>query len=70
PFEDIKDPETGKTRVRRVNTKSIQYRIARQYMIRLEKKDFEPGLEFVQLAVAARMSPDEFRERFEYVTSY
>ncbi|MCK9558149.1 MAG: 6-phosphofructokinase, partial [Candidatus Cloacimonetes bacterium] len=70
PFKDIKDPETGKTRVRRVNTKSIQYRIARQYMIRLEKKDFEPGLEFVQLAVAARMSPDEFRERFEYVTSY
>jgi hypothetical protein len=39
-------------------------------MIRLEKKDFEPGLEFVQLAVAARMSPEEFRERFEYVTRY
>ena len=70
PFDEIKDPETGKTRVRRVNTKSIQYRIARQYMIRLEKKDFEPGLEFVQLAVAAHMSPEEFRERFEYVTRY
>ena len=70
PFEDIKDPETGKTRVRRVNTKSIQYRIARQYMIRLEKKDFDPGLEFVQLAVAAHMSPEAFRERFEYVTKY
>ena len=70
PFDEIKDPATGRTRVRRVNTESIQYRIARQYMIRLEKKDFEPGLEFVQLAVAAHLSPEEFRNRFEYVTTY
>jgi len=70
PFRDIIDPLTGKTRIRMVNTESIQYRIAREYMIRLEKRDFEPGIEFEKLAVAAKLSPEEFRRRFEYVTWY
>ncbi|MDO9509124.1 MAG: diphosphate--fructose-6-phosphate 1-phosphotransferase [Thermovirgaceae bacterium] len=69
-FEDIMDPVTKKTHVRMVNTGSIQYRIAREYMIRLEKRDFEPGIEFEKLAVAAKLSPDEFRKRFQYVTNY
>ena len=69
-FADIMDPATKKTQIRMVNTKSIQYRIAREYMIRLEKKDFEPGIEFEKLAVAANLSPDEFRKRFQYVTEY
>jgi len=69
-FADIMDPVTKKTQIRLVNTKSIQYRIAREYMIRLEKKDFEPGIEFEKLAVAANLSPDEFRKRFQYVTEY
>ncbi|PKL02567.1 MAG: 6-phosphofructokinase, partial [Synergistetes bacterium HGW-Synergistetes-2] len=70
PFDQIIDPDTKKTRIRMVNTQSIQYRIARQYMIRLEKKDFNPGIEFERLAVAAKMSPDEFRKQFQYVTDY
>jgi len=70
PFDQIIDPVTKKTRIRMVNTQSIQYRIARQYMIRLEKKDFNPGIEFERLAVAAKMSPDEFRKQFQYVTDY
>ena len=44
-FEDIKDPATGKTRVRKVNIKSVQYRIARGSMMRMEKEDLDdPGL--------------------------
>lgn len=70
PFDQIIDPATKKTRIRMVNTQSIQYRIARQYMIRLEKKDFNPGIEFERLAVAAKMPPEEFRKRFQYVTEY
>ena len=70
PFDQIIDPVTKKTRIRMVNTQSIQYRIARQYMIRLEKKDFNPGIEFERLAVAAKMPPDEFRKQFQYVTDY
>ncbi len=70
PFDQIIDPNTKKTRIRMVNTQSIQYRIARQYMIRLEKKDFNPGIEFERLAVAAKMPPEEFRRQFQYVTDY
>ena len=70
PFDQIIDPDTKKTRIRMVNTQSIQYRIARQYMIRLEKKDFNPGIEFERLAVAAKMPPEEFRRQFQYVTNY
>ena len=69
-FEDIIDPQTKKTMIRMVNTKSIQYRIAREYMIRLESRDFEPGIDFEKLAVAAKMTPDDFRKRFRYVTEY
>ena len=70
PFEQILDQLTNKTSNSKLNTQSIQYRIARQYMIRLEKKDFNPGIEFERLAVAAKMPPDEFRKQFQYVTDY
>ena len=39
-------------------------------MIRLESRDFEPGIDFEKLAVAAKMTADDFRERFRYVTEY
>ena len=62
-FEDIKDPATGKTRVRKVNIKSVQYRIARGSMMRMEKEDLDdPGL-----ANAYRMPPKEFKERYAYL---
>lgn len=62
-FEDIKDPATGKTKVRKVNISSIQYRIARGLMMRLEKEDLDdPGL-----ANAYRMEPAEFKERYAYL---
>ena len=70
PFDEIIDPATKKTRIRMVNTDSIQYRIAREYMIRLEKKDFQPGIDFERFALAAKMSHEEFRNRFQYVTDY
>lgn len=64
-FEDIKDPATGKTKVRKVNIGSIQYRIARGLMMRLEKEDLDdPGL-----ANAYRMEPAEFKERYTYLFS-
>ncbi|WP_033170893.1 diphosphate--fructose-6-phosphate 1-phosphotransferase [Selenomonas sp. ND2010] len=62
-FEDIKDPATGKTMVRKVNIDSIQYRIARGLMMRLEREDLEdPGL-----ANAYRMEPKKFKERYLYL---
>ncbi len=70
PFDLLIDPATGKTRVRRVNTESIQYRIAREYMIRLEKEDLEHGPALDRLAASVRLTPEEFSERFRPVVCY
>lgn len=65
PFSEIKDPVSGKTRVRLVDPASEAYRVARAYMIRLEPDDFTP-MEWVStLAEAAHLSVGEFRARFE-----
>ena len=65
PFQDILDPVTGRTRVRMVDIASDSYHVARQYMIRLSKDDFEHPKDIRKYATAAGMSPDEFRTVFE-----
>ena len=67
PFSTIRDPETGKTRVRLVDTASSGYRVAREYMIRLDESDFERTDRISRLAAAARMEPDAFVARFGYL---
>ncbi len=62
-FEDLKDPKTGKTRVRRVQINSINYKIARGFMLRLEKEDLEdPGI-----ANAYKMNVNDFKKRYQYL---
>ena len=45
PFANMLDPRTGRTRIRLVDTTSEHYRIARRYMVRLRREDFDepPG---------------------------
>ena len=62
-FEDIRDLETGRTRVRRVDVESVHYRIARGFMMRLEKDDLEDA----ELASAYGMSVEEFKKRYQYL---
>jgi 6-phosphofructokinase 1 len=64
PFEEFRDPETGRTAVRLVEIDSEDYRVARQYMLRLEKRDLDDPVMLQKLATEARMSPDEIREHF------
>jgi 6-phosphofructokinase 1 len=66
PFDAIRESGTGKTRVRMVNIESEGYRVAREYMIRLEAKDFDDASWVQKLAAAANMNTDEFRSRFGY----
>lgn len=66
-FEDLLDDETGKTRVRRVDVDSDFYQVAREYMIRLEPKDFSDRKQLARLARVADMTPDAFTERFGYL---
>lgn len=69
-FDQMMDPQTGKTEVRMVNMSSIHYRIARKYMIRLDQKDLEDASILQQLAKLAKMSPEAFRQRFETLTRH
>ena len=50
PFATMIDSETGRTRVRLVDIASTRYAIARRYMIRLRRDDFEDPQELARLA--------------------
>lgn len=67
PFDQILDMETKKTQVRMVNINSVQYRIAREYMIRLEKRDFAEENDLKKMALAVHADPEEFIKRFKYL---
>ena len=69
PFDDLVEPESGKTKVRLVNIHSEGFRVARAYMIRLEADDFAHAAWVDRLADAAHLTPGDFRERFEYLPS-
>ena len=70
PFDEIREPGTGKTRVRMVNVESEGYRVAREYMIRLEAKDFEDSSWVEKMAAAGNVTTAEFRDRFGYFTGH
>ena len=69
PFERLVDAETGRARVRLVDVHSTRYRIARRYMLRLRRDDFEEPHELAKLAACVGLSPDEFRREFEYLVA-
>lgn len=63
-FADIRDPNTGKTIVRNVSINSENYRVARQYMLRLDYTDFEQADWAEQLAQAGNLTVEELKKRF------
>jgi 6-phosphofructokinase len=69
PFRDMIDPETSKMRPRLVDVTGENYEVARRYMIRLEKSDFDDADELAKLAAVVKLTPDKFRKRFEYVVA-
>ncbi len=66
-FESLLDPRTGRARVRLVDIRSTRYAIARRYMLRLRRDDFDSDDRLEPIAAAARLSVEEFRRRFEYL---
>jgi 6-phosphofructokinase 1 len=70
PFQRLIDPDTGRARVRLVDVTSTRYAIARRYMIRLRRDDFEDPHELAKLAATARMSLPEFRREFEALAAF
>ena len=67
PFEKLIDPDTGRTRVRSVDVKSTRYAIARRYMLRLAREDFEDRHDLAKLAGIAHLSIEDFQTRFGYL---
>jgi ATP-dependent phosphofructokinase / diphosphate-dependent phosphofructokinase len=67
PFGQMIDPTTGRTRLRLVDIHSTRYAIARRYMIRLRRDDFEDPHELAKFAATVGMSLQDFRKEFEYL---
>jgi len=67
PFGSFTDPETGRPQVREVNVNSGAYRVATEYMIRLEQEDLDDPEKLKAIADAAEMSPEAFRDRYGYL---
>jgi 6-phosphofructokinase len=67
PYDELMDPETGRTEVRLVNIDSLAYRSARNFMVRLERKDMEDQALLAKMAACTNLSPDAFVQRFGYL---
>jgi 6-phosphofructokinase 1 len=66
-FGSFSDPETGKVMVREVDMESTSYRVAREYMIRLDRADLEDPEKLKPIAEAAGVDPEAFRTRYEHL---
>lgn len=67
PFKELRDPKTGRTRVRLVNVDSEYYEVARRLMIRLERADLEDDYTVGKLAEVSNLNVEELRERFSSI---
>jgi ATP-dependent phosphofructokinase / diphosphate-dependent phosphofructokinase len=67
-LDELLDPKTGRIRTRLVDITSEAYRVARDYMVRLEAGDFE-GERLAKLAAQTSLDPDAFRREFERVAA-
>ena len=63
-FDELRDPETGRTRVRMVDIDSERYKVAREYMVRVQPQDIEDDDLVARMAEYSKRTPDEIRERF------
>ena len=67
PFGTFSDPVTGRTHIREVDVTTESYKVARKYMIRLEKSDLEDASRLAAIAAAAKMDPAAFRARYGHI---
>ncbi len=64
-FAEMIDPLTNRTRIRQVDMNSDGYRVARAYMIRLERGDLDDPVTLAKLASAAKLTEAEFKRRYQ-----
>jgi 6-phosphofructokinase 1 len=64
PFEELRNADTGLPKVRRVDVDSQLYRVAREYMTRLESEDLEDPEMLAKLADELGVTPEAFKARY------
>ncbi len=64
PFGEVIDRSTGRGKLRSVDVSTESYLVARDYMVRLEPKDFTDDGWLDNLAKAAGLSVPDFKNRF------
>ena len=70
PFKEMLDPKTGRTKTRLVDIDSTRYHIARRYMIRLRKDDFQDPHELAKFASTAGLTLEQFQNEFGYLVEH
>jgi len=68
PYDEMIDPDTGRTEVRLVNTESYRYQSSYKFMTRLKPEHAQDISLWERLAILTNLSTDQFKERFGYLT--
>ena len=69
PFDSIMDRKTGRVKIRMVDMTCDRYQIARRYMLRLRRDDFDDPSELAKLASVLGLTLDEFQREFGYLVA-
>ncbi|MGC9347081.1 MAG: diphosphate--fructose-6-phosphate 1-phosphotransferase [Anaerolineae bacterium] len=67
PFEDMMDPETGRTEVRIVDVDSNHYQAAYKLMVRLKEENADDDLLISRMAAQTNLTPTELMDRYGYL---
>ncbi len=67
PFEEMMDPETGRTEVRIVNVNSRIYKSAYKFMVRWKPQDANNEVLLADMASQTNLSVEEFKRRYGYI---
>ena len=67
PFDEMMDPNTGRTEVRKVNIESFIYESAYKFMVRMKPQDAKDAVLLARMANETNLSADEFKARYGYL---
>ena len=67
PYDEMIDPETGRTEVRMVNTSSYSYQSSYKFMTRLKPEHASDPTLFERLAGLTNLTPEQFTAAFGYL---
>jgi len=68
-FDELLRGPSGDVEMRAVSVDTEHYKIARRYMLRLRRDDFQNADLLARLANTAKLSTDAFRQRFSYLVA-